>query len=182
LNDLVKTTAAACFAAHAHTGQKRKGSRQEPYVNHLAEVALLVAEATEGQDANLISAAWLHDAIEDQGVTAEEMAARFGQDVADLVLEVTDDKSLPKSVRKRRQVETAAQKSARGRLLKLADKTSNVTAIHESPPADWDVKRLQEYVSWAVEVVDAGCRGLNPALEARFDAAVARARAAFLIA
>ncbi len=88
-------------------------------------------------------------------------------------------KSLPKDVRKRRQVETAAAKSRRARLLKLADKTSNVNAIVESPPADWDRQRLLDYVDWAVEVVDAGCRGLNAALEARFDAAVERARSDF---
>ena len=175
----MKAAEAACFAAKAHTGQKRKGARQEPYVNHLAEVALLVAQATQGGDVDLLVAAWLHDAVEDQSVSAAEIAERFGQDVADLVFEVTDDKSLPKEVRKRRQVETAAAKSPRARLLKLADKTSNLIAIVDSPPSDWDIERLRDYVEWAIEVVDAGCRGLNPALEAQFDTAAKRARSVF---
>lgn len=175
MSDVVKVTKAACFAAQAHAKQTRKGAAAGPYINHLAEVAALVAEATGGSDADLVVAAWLHDAAEDCGVTREAIASRFGEDVAALVLEVTDDKSLPKDVRKRRQVETVAAKSRRARLLKLADKTSNVTAIVESPPADWPEERLEAYVRWAVEVVDAGCRGLDEELESGFDRAVAKA-------
>jgi (p)ppGpp synthase/HD superfamily hydrolase len=175
MNEVALVTKAACFAARTHTGQSRKGAAKEPYVNHLAEVAAFVAEATGGRDANLVVAAWLHDAVEDQGVMREEIASMFGEDVAGLVAEVTDDKSLPKHVRKRLQVETVAGKSARARLLKLADKTSNVTAVVESPPADWPEERLKAYVCWALEVVDAGCRGLSAELERRFDEAVAKA-------
>jgi (p)ppGpp synthase/HD superfamily hydrolase len=178
-SDIVTVTRAACFAAQAHTRQTRKGGNKEPYVNHLAEVAAMVADATSGEDANLIVAAWLHDAVEDQEIAPQTIAAQFGDDVAELVLEVTHDKSLPKQERKRLQVETTAAKSRRARLLKLADKTSNVQALVESPPLHWSRKRLQEYVRWAAAVVDNGCRGLNEALEARFDAAVERARAEF---
>jgi (p)ppGpp synthase/HD superfamily hydrolase len=175
MNDVAMVTRAAYFAALTHTGQTRKGAAKEPYINHLAEVAAFVADATHGRDANLVTAAWLHDAVEDRGITREEIASSFGEDVADLVLEVTDDKSLPKEKRKRLQVETVAGKSPRARLLKLADKTSNVGAIVESPPADWSRERLQAYVRWAVEVVDAGCRGLDEELERRFDMAASKA-------
>lgn len=168
---------AARFAAHRHSGQTRKGSKQEPYVNHLAEVAALLADITD--DAGLISAGWLHDTIEDRGATRAELADAFGADVADLVCEVTDDKSLGKAERKQRQIDEVADKSARARLLKLADKTSNVAAIVESPPADWPDERLRDYVRWARTVVDAGCRGLDASLEAKFDAAVDRAEARF---
>ncbi len=96
MDGIVKVTKAACFAARAHTRQTRKGAAREPYINHLAEVAALVAEATQGRDANLVAAAWLHDAVEDCGVAREEIALGFGDDVASLVLEVTDDKRLPK--------------------------------------------------------------------------------------
>src|SRR5512143_171969 len=94
-------------AAERHVHQRRKGESQEPYVNHLAEVADLVAEATGGGDARLVAAAVLHDTIEDTDLSREELASQFGEDVAGLVFEVTDDKSLSKQNRKRLQVEHA---------------------------------------------------------------------------
>ena len=171
--DIVRMAKAVDFAARAHAPQRRKGEEEEPYVNHLAEVALLVAEATQGADANLVIAAYLHDAIEDQEVKHETLVAEFGRDVADLVREVTDDKSLPKAERKRLQIEHVRSASPRAKHLKLADKISNLNSILASPPADWSAGRKREYFEWAAQVV-AGCRGVNPWLEARFDAAYAR--------
>ena len=124
-----------------HVHDRRKGAAEEPYINHLLEVASLVAEATDGQDPHLVIAALLHDAIEDQEVPREMIADSFGEDVAALVQEVTDDKSLDKAVRKRKQVETASKKSPRAKTLKLADKISNLRAITASPPPDWSIKR-----------------------------------------
>ena len=115
-------------------------------------------------------AALLHDAIEDQGITRGTIAERFGEDVAALVEEVTDDKSLPQEVRKRRQVEEAPNKSHRAKILKLADKISNVTAIGVDPPADWPLDRQRAYVQWGRDVV-AGLRGASPELELKFDQA-----------
>jgi len=156
------------FAARKHVDQRRKGEAEEPYINHVAEVASLLAEATGGEDAVLVAAGLLHDTIEDVGVTHAELAQAFGPEVADLVQEVTDDKSLPKQERKRLQVEHAPHKSGRARQLKIADKTSNLRAIRNSPPKDWDEERKREYFDWAKRVVD-GCRGVNAKLEATFD-------------
>lgn len=164
------------FAARAHADQRRKGEAAEPYVNHLAEVARLVAEATQGGDPVLVAAALLHDSIEDVGVTAAQLEHAFGADVARVVEEVTDDKTLTKAERKRRQVATVAKKSARARMLKLADKTSNLRAIVASPP-NWPLERKRAYVSWAREVA-AGCFGLNAHLDAVFTAAADAADAA----
>src|SRR5688572_30477412 len=111
---------AADAAARWHAHQKRKGAAQEPYINHLLEVASLVAEATGGRDANLVVAALLHDAIEDQEVPREMIAQAFGDDVASLVEECTDDKSLEKQERKRLQVKNAPKKSDRAKVIKLA--------------------------------------------------------------
>ena len=105
------------------------------------------------------------------------MAAAFGEDIAELVAEVTDDKSLPKAERKRLQVLHAPDRSPRAKVLKLADKTSNLRAIAASPPADWSPERLRDYVEWARSVV-AGLRGVSPWLEARFDEAADAAEAA----
>ncbi|MDH3233874.1 MAG: HD domain-containing protein [Alphaproteobacteria bacterium] len=162
------------YAARRHADQRRKGAGANPYINHLAEVAHLLADATGGEDTNLVIAGLLHDAIEDTGATREEVAAAFGEDVATLVAAVTDDKALPKSQRKRLQVETAPDKPERARMLKIADKTSNLRDIAADPPEDWPLERRHEYIEWAASVV-AGCRGVSAALERQFDDAKAAA-------
>jgi (p)ppGpp synthase/HD superfamily hydrolase len=177
MSDLVLVTRACDFAALRHVQQRRKGLAGEPYLNHLAEVAGLLAEATSGGDAILVAAAFLHDTLEDTPTTYDELEERFGAEIAHLVGEVTDDKSLPKAERKRLQIMTTPTKSARAKLIKIADKTSNVRALTSSPPAGWELARISDYVDWAEQVV-AGCRGLNAMLEQAFDVAVAQARAA----
>jgi (p)ppGpp synthase/HD superfamily hydrolase len=137
----------------------------------LLEVASLVAEATDGSDPSIMVAALLHDAVEDQGATRETIANDFG---ADIVMEVTDDKSLPKSERKRKQVESAPNKSREAKLIKLADKTSNLRAVAQSPASDWSLERRREYIDWAKSIV-AGLRGTSPWLEQQFDDAAERA-------
>lgn len=166
---------AADFAARKHAGQRRKGAALEPYINHLAEVALLLSEATGGLEPELIAAGWLHDTLEDTGTPEAELEAHFGAIVCSIVAEVTDDKSLPKAERKRLQLEHAPLKSTEARLLKIADKTSNLRSLASSPPADWAARRRIDYVSWA-ETVVAGCRGLNIHLENEFDKAARQAR------
>src|SRR2546428_10514550 len=143
---------AADAAARWHVHQRRKGAAEEPYINHLLEVATLVVEATNGKDPELVIAALLHDAIEDQEVPRSVIAEAFGDGVAKLVEEVTDDKRLEKQERKRLQVEHAHKKSQRAKILKLADKTSNLRAIAASPPPEWSAKRRLEYVDWARKV------------------------------
>lgn len=158
------------FAARKHAHQRRKGEDAEPYVNHLADVARLVAEATGGRDATAVVAALLHDTIEDTATKRSELARAFGPRVAAIVAEVTDDKRLPRQVRKHLQVEQARHKSRRAKLIKIADKTSNLRSLLTSPPVDWSLDRQREYLEWAARVV-AGCRGVNPWLERQFDAA-----------
>jgi (p)ppGpp synthase/HD superfamily hydrolase len=160
---------AADAAARWHIHQRRKGLAQEPYINHLLEVASLVAEATRARDSNVIIAALLHDAIEDQNVSREMIADSWGEPVAKLVEEVTDDKRQPKDVRKLLQIERAASTSDQATLIKIADKTSNLRGIASSPP-DWSGKRRLAYVAWSREVVQ-NLRGVNAWLEAEFDRA-----------
>jgi (p)ppGpp synthase/HD superfamily hydrolase len=170
MNGLVTVLRAADAAARWHVNQRRKGAAQEPYITHLLEVAMLVAEATAGADPNLIVAALLHDTIEDQGVTREEIAARLSDDVAGLVVAVTDDKALPKAERKRLQIEHAPKLTPRAKILKLADKISNLRSLATSPPADWPMQRRIDYVSWTTKVVQ-GLRGASDLLEQEFDRA-----------
>lgn len=175
MHEIVLLARAWNFSADRHATQKRKGEAQEPYVNHLAEVAELVATATEGQDANLVAAAVLHDTVEDTATLPSELASTFNADIAGLVAEVTDDKKLAKEERKKRQVELATTKTDRAKILKLADKTSNLRSLVKSPPTDWSTQRKREYLEWAV-AVSQGLRGANAWLEARFDEAAANLR------
>lgn len=161
-------TRAMMFAAQKHADQRRKGEKAEPYVNHLIEVADLLAQHTGGQDMDLVIAGVLHDTIEDTKTTYEELKREFGENIADIVRECTDDKSLPKQERKRLQVEHAPHKSDRARMVKMADKISNLNSILQSPPPDWTESRKLEYFNWAKDVVD-GCRGINAGLETTFD-------------
>jgi guanosine-3',5'-bis(diphosphate) 3'-pyrophosphohydrolase len=166
---------AAEYAAHRHTGEARKARPDEPYINHLAEVANILAEVTDGSDAELVAAGWLHDAVEDTGTTREELAEKFGERVAALVVEVTDDMSLPKFTRRQKQIADAPHKSPGAKLIKIADKISNIRARIRSAPTPDERADLTDYVDWAEQVV-AGCRGGNAALDRMFDDTVKLAR------
>ena len=177
LTGICLVSEAAELAARRHAGQQRKARPNEPYVNHLAEVACLLSAATNGEDAELVAAGWLHDTLEDTATIREELAQRFGLRVAGLVEECTDDMSLPKSERRRRQVAEALKKSPGAKLIKIADKVSNVRARIFANPSEEQREDLADYLAWA-EQVAAGCRGVNATLDALFDEAVAKAGSA----
>lgn len=165
--DLPRLTEALDFAARKHTHQRRKGALAEPYINHLTDVCHRLSQATQGKDVNLLIAALLHDVIEDCGVPFEEISHRFGEDAASIVLEVTDDMNLPKPERKKRQLQLSASLSPRAKMLRLADKTSNLHSLLNSPPPHWDLERRLQYFDWAKDIAD-NCRGINPILEVEF--------------
>jgi guanosine-3',5'-bis(diphosphate) 3'-pyrophosphohydrolase len=169
-NDAQRLTKAFNFASQKHKEQRRKNPQQEPYIVHPAEVANLIAQYTGGNDTNLIIAGLLHDTVEDVGVTFEEIEQEFGSDVAGLVREVTDDKTLEKQERKRLQIEHAAHATPRAKVLKLADKTANLEDQLRIAPEGWSTARIDEYFNWSKSVVDQ-VRGVCPDLEARFDRA-----------
>jgi guanosine-3',5'-bis(diphosphate) 3'-pyrophosphohydrolase len=169
-SDLALVMRAASFAADRHRRQRRKDAEASPYINHPLALADLLAGEGGISDPIVLAAALLHDTVEDTETTLEEIAAGFGAEVAAIVAEVTDDKSLPKAERKRLQVAKAAGKSERAKLVKLADKICNLRDIAATPPAGWSVERRRDYFGFAAEVVD-GLRGVSPALERLFDEA-----------
>ena len=164
---------AVAFAADKHRNQRRKDAEASPYINHPIALANVLANEGGVEDVTVLCAAVLHDTIEDTETTSEELQAIFGPKVALVVMEVTDDKSLEKSLRKQRQVEHAPHISKEAKLVKLADKISNLRDIIASPPADWSAERKQAYFDWAAKVV-AGVRGVHPGLESVFDGLLAR--------
>nr|WP_316892186.1 HD domain-containing protein [Ralstonia mannitolilytica] len=164
---------AVAFAANKHRTQRRKDADASPYINHPIALANVLANEGGVTDVVVLSAAVLHDTIEDTNTTAEELTAIFGAKITATVLDVTDDKSLDKHVRKQRQIEHAPHISKEAKLVKLADKICNLRDILASPPADWSPERKQGYFDWAAKVV-AGVRGVHPELEAVFDGLLAR--------
>ena len=168
MTDLQDFLQAAAFAARKHRLQKRKDAEASPYINHPLEVAAILAGEGGVTDVLTLVAAILHDTLEDTETTPEELATAFGPTIRDLVQEVTDDKRLPKPERKTRQAAGAAHLTDRAKLIRMADKIANVRDVTHHPPIHWSLTRRREYLDWTEQVV-AGCRGVNPGLEATYD-------------
>ena len=163
---------ALAFAAHKHRDQRRKDKDASPYINHPIALAHILISEGGVSDAVVLCAAILHDTIEDTETTYAELQSTFGTEIADVVMEVTDDKSLAKADRKLLQIEHAAKASPRAKLVKLADKVANLRDLASTPPHDWSIDRRRAYFDWAKQVID-GVRGTNAQLEAAFDKAYA---------
>ncbi|MGR3495551.1 HD domain-containing protein [Citreimonas sp.] len=166
-------TSAALFAAQAHQGQTRKDG-VSPYVNHVLEVADLVAWAEAGEIE--IAGALLHDVVEDSETGIDEISRRFGPRVAQIVGGLTDDPAwdgLPRAEKKGRQAEHMAQATQSVQLIKIADQTSNLRDLVRLPEG-WNQADAADYIAGAERVVDA-CRGASPFLEVTFDTAAAEA-------
>jgi guanosine-3',5'-bis(diphosphate) 3'-pyrophosphohydrolase len=159
---------AVAFAAHKHRDQRRKDKDASPYINHPIQLATVLWEEGGVHDPEVIAAALLHDTLEDTETTWQELRGVFGEEIADVVLEVTDTKWIKKALRKRLQVARAAHSSENAKLVKLADKICNLRDIGAHPPAGWSLERKRQYFEWAKEVIDQ-LRGTHPELERRFD-------------
>ncbi|MFA6503031.1 MAG: HD domain-containing protein [Candidatus Paceibacterota bacterium] len=115
------------FAARKHHGHMRVSSTTEeplPYITHLFSVALLVAE--DGAHDDVVTAALLHDTVEDTDTTREEIAKAFNEHVAELVEAVSEDKSLAWKERKQEYLRRMEQVSDEALLIAIADKVDNV--------------------------------------------------------
>jgi GTP diphosphokinase / guanosine-3',5'-bis(diphosphate) 3'-diphosphatase len=175
------------FAATRHRSQFRKGEEKTPYINHPIQVANLLVNEADETDPVLLSAAILHDVVEDTVDTVEErdelieeIQQVFGDEILVLTLEVTDDKTLLKEERKRLQIEHAAHISIRAKKLKTADKIMNIRDIVTCPPTGWTRARVIEYLEWS-EKVNQGTRGVNQKLDKLFDEELKRARIMYRI-
>ncbi|EDV90750.1 guanosine-3',5'-bis(diphosphate) 3'-pyrophosphohydrolase MESH1 [Drosophila grimshawi] len=155
------------FAAQKHSKQRRKDPEGTPYVNHVINVCTNLVEAGI-EDEAVLMAALLHDVVEDTDTTVGDVEQLFGTDVASLVHEVTDDKSLEKAERKRLQIVNAARSTRRANLIKLADKLDNLRDLQINTPHGWTEERREEYFVWAKQVVD-NLRGTNEQLERELD-------------
>ena len=162
------------FAAEKHRDGRRKGEIAAPYINHPITVAEQLAAAGLEHDTDLLIAALLHDVVEDTDTSSEDLRRRFGERVAEIVLELTDDKRLDWRERKRRVVESIGTKSREAQLIKLSDLIANVSDLIHHPP-NWQIERKRGYLLWAELVVET-MRGVQPELEGRFAELMREAR------
>lgn len=139
------------FAAIAHSNQRRKNKSTTPYINHPIEVMQILSKATI-TDIDTLCAAVLHDTIEDTDVTYDQIVDQFGINVANIVKEVTDDKSLPKVIRKQEQIKHAKIISVEAKLVKAADKISNLSSLLSDPPTCWTPTQIDGYFTWCYAV------------------------------
>jgi len=127
------------FADKAHLGQLRKNG--DPYITHPIAVAAQCAEWK--LDAQALMAALMHDAIEDCGVTKQELVEQFGPHVAELVDGLTKLEKLEFNTREQNQAESfrkmllAMAKDVRVILIKLADRTHNMRTMGDMPRSKW---------------------------------------------
>lgn len=161
------------FAAQKHRDQRRKDKEASPYINHPIQLANVLWHEGRVADPVVIAAALLHDTIEDTETSWQELRGEFGDEIANIVLEVTDVHWLKKIVRKRLQVAKARHASKGARLVKLADKICNLRDLLAAPPAGWSLARKQAYFDWAKEVIDQ-LRGTHGTLERLFEEAHAK--------
>lgn len=159
---------AVAFAAAKHRNQRRKDAEASPYINHPIALADVLINEGGIEDPEVLCAAILHDTIEDTQTSPAELEEVFGRRITSIVMEVTDDKSLDKALRKQLQIENASRVSAEAKLVKLADKICNLRDILASPPADWSPERRRGYVEWAGQVVE-GLQGTHAGLETLFE-------------
>ncbi len=155
------------FAADKHMSQRRKGCDQIPYINHPIKVVQILYSVGKETNIELLSAAILHDVLEDTCTTEQELRETFGDRITDLVIEVTDDMSLTYDDRKRYQIKKAPALSADAKKIKIADKISNIQDIL-TLPMTWSNRRKKQYFEWSERVIE-GCRNVNAHLDETFD-------------
>ena len=160
------------FAAEKHSNQRRKNALNSPYINHPIEVMYQLT-ACGISDVPTLMAAVLHDTLEDTATSYEEIAEFFGESVAQIVSECTDDKSLSKIGKKQFQISHASSISTEAKLVKLADKLSNLKGLINDPPLSWSPEVIRGYAYWCYAVcaqIGNVNDGLNDRLLATFDA------------
>ena len=158
---------AAKFASDKHKGQFRKGNLNTPYINHPIKVAYVLEKVGGISDPEIIAAALLHDVIEDTDTTHSDIKNIFNEKVADLVLEVSDEKDKPRDERKAMQIKNASNLSYEAKLIRIADKICNIQDICGADIPNWSYEQKFKYLEWAKDVVDQ-LKGTHKLLENHF--------------
>jgi len=156
------------FATQKHEGQRRKAPEGRvglPYITHPLDVMTRLIRVGV-TDERTLAAAVLHDVLEDTETTEQELIDHFGEEVAAIVVEVSDPPGMSKTAAKKRQVHMAPTMSDPAKLVKTSDKTSNVDNIITHPPG-WTPDAIVGYTESAKRVVTA-IGPTHPLLEQSF--------------
>lgn len=165
--DFEKLLTAVEYAAKKHEGQVRKDAEKTPYIVHPLGVAEILWNEGGIRSVNVLTAAILHDTLEDTDATEIEIESLFGPRVLYTVIEVTNDPSLTGEENKQRQVDHAPTLSLDGQLVKLADRLYNVRDLRNPPPS-WSNEKVDQYYGWGEKLLNA-LTGTNEALETALD-------------
>lgn len=122
-----KTLEALEFASLAHRIQTRKGAEHIPYISHPAMVGTILAQENFGE--NIVIAGILHDVIEDTDFGYNDIAERFGKEVADIVQHVSEDKSLHYLERKQKYLDNLKTAPESALAVSMADSMANLMSI-----------------------------------------------------
>ncbi|MEO8086028.1 MAG: HD domain-containing protein [Bacteroidota bacterium] len=161
------------FASYRHRFDKSKN--EEPYINHVISVCRLLSVVAEVNDQEVLMAAALHDVLERTNTKPNELNFHFGEEVYNLVLEITDHQSDSDAEKFQMQLQRVEALSAKAKLIKLADKIANVKAILSYTPEGWDIEKRSIYINWADRFISA-VRGTNEKLEKFYDEISAEGR------
>ncbi len=164
---------ALVFAADWHNGQRRKDAVGSPIINHPIKVAQLLGTCGIS-DTTVLSAAVLHDVVNDTDATFEMLDARFGADITTLVRELTQAKGLKRDQRRQELLDASLKLSESAALIRLADKVCKLEDVIRSAPIGWSRQRRRDYSNWVREVT-VSLRGRNTLLDARLDETLALA-------
>jgi guanosine-3',5'-bis(diphosphate) 3'-pyrophosphohydrolase len=156
--------AALAFAAQRHRDAPRPGANES--LAHPIAVAEAIVSVGGVTDAVVLCAALLHDIVNTTETPPQLLIDRFGRDIADVVLDISDDMSLPRALRHRVQIAYAPNLSGRARLVRLADMLCRLRRIAALPRAEREAE-----AAWVAQMV-AGLGGVNAALEAAADSAL----------
>jgi (p)ppGpp synthase/HD superfamily hydrolase len=127
-----KLQQAVAFAARAHQGQLRKDGRT-PYASHPFRVCLIAAQVFGIHDPELLTAAVLHDTIEDTTTDYDDIAKAFGDSVAEWVRLLSKDKRLPETEREEAYVQGIVTAGWQVQVLKFADIYDNLCDLDQLP-------------------------------------------------
>ncbi len=153
---------AILFATTKHIHQTRKANGL-PYVTHPLSVMQILIEH-DVNDPEVLAAAVLHDTLEDTDTTFDDLTLNFGVVVASIVREVSDDKTLTPSERKKHQIVKASTMSDAAKLIKTADKLDNMRDFARKTPPGYSQEKVSGYFVWGHYVTNA-CAGMNAELD-----------------
>lgn len=155
---------AVTYACQQHEGTFRDDNKT-PYAVHPIRVTEHLRRFAREDDENVLIAALLHDTVEDTGINFDDVASRFGDDVATLVAELTNDNRLPKARRRSQMMEHLSSLSPRAKRIKLADRLDNVCDLLNGMGTPEKRVRYADETARLLNACAGACKPLEDALK-----------------